>query len=331
MKKLAALVLCFILLLSAACAKTTDILDTIANLEWSFSSGAGAWSTDLVILADGSFVGSYHDSDMGDIGDGYPDGTVYFCNFSGHLGTAAQVDEHTWKMRVVSLAVEPEEEKIEDGVRYIPSDSYGISEGDTMLLYSPGTPVSVFTEEMLFWTHLQWEEEMPAELKDWFLCSEKNESGFVGYPRVSSFGSPWEEMTAEQLAETTGVVFGVPEGTENACYMYLRGEKLGEMQFIWEGSDCCARVQPIALGENELYDISGMYYEWETEYPVTVGGCFGSLSRPMQDGDVWVERCLWYDSEAGVMYSLSVTSADVDGLDLVALAEQVYVPAQGEE
>ena len=57
---------------------------------------------------------------------------------------------------------------------------------------------------------------------------------------------------------------------------------------------------------------------------MNVGPCAGSLSQALQDDGVWVERCLWYDADAKRMYSLSVTAEDVDGLDLTALAEQVY-------
>ena len=48
-----------------------------------FCSGAGGWSTGLKLNADGTFSGEYHDSNMGETGDGYPNGTMYECTFSG--------------------------------------------------------------------------------------------------------------------------------------------------------------------------------------------------------------------------------------------------------
>ena len=39
-----------------------------------FSSGAGAWWTELRIQGDGSFEGHYQDADMGDSGDAYTNG-----------------------------------------------------------------------------------------------------------------------------------------------------------------------------------------------------------------------------------------------------------------
>lgn len=322
MKKVFLLVVCLAVALSAASFAEENLFETLSGMEWSFSSGVGGWETYLVIKADGSFVGDYHDSEMGETADEYPNGTVYFCSFSGRMSLAGRADENTWKIHIDSLEADKGQEMIEDEIRYVPTDVYGLSAGDDMLLYSPGTPVSVFSEEMLMWTHMLDQEETPVTLDNWFLCSEKNDSGFVGYEPVSAV-NPWEDLTAEELKEASGLVFGVPEGAEGIIYRYLRSEGMAEMQFSWAGGEYCARIQPMALKDNELYDISGMYYNWAYEEPVKIGTCFGSLSQAQQEDESWAERCLWYDADAGLMYSLSVKAADVDGLDLTALAEQV--------
>ena len=72
-------------------------------------------------------------------------------------------------------------ESIVDEIRYVPTEPYGISEGDEMLLYCPGTPVSVLSEDMQLWAHVLDQETPPLALETWFLSSEKNDSGFVGY------------------------------------------------------------------------------------------------------------------------------------------------------
>ena len=53
------------------------------NLNFSFLSGAGGWSTELIIAEDGNFKGVYHDSDMGAGSEEYPNGTQYYCAFQG--------------------------------------------------------------------------------------------------------------------------------------------------------------------------------------------------------------------------------------------------------
>lgn len=158
------------------CGRKTDTFFTrLDGLEWTFSSGAGGWSTDMRILPDGTFSGEYHDSEMGEATDAYPDGTVYFCSFTGRFSFVEQVDENTWKLHVDDLKPEVPEEKetIEDGMRFVYTEPYGISAGDDMLLYQPGTPVTVLSEDMQMWAHLFDTEDTIHELDSWFLSSER--------------------------------------------------------------------------------------------------------------------------------------------------------------
>ncbi len=195
MKRGLALVLSMALALSIAVAvgeTGASVFEELAGLEWSFCSGVGGWSTELWIAADGSFTGAFHDSEMGETGEDYPYGTLYGCLFSGKMTAVEQVDENTWKIRIDTLT--PDEgqvpEVIDDGIRYVTTEPYGVSAGDEMLLYRPGTPVEIFTEDMLFWTHVMEQENPPAALDNWFLCSEKNESGFVGYASTDDMAEP---------------------------------------------------------------------------------------------------------------------------------------------
>ncbi len=137
MKRVIAWVLSMMLALSATCnfaESVESIFDTLAGLEWSFSSGAGGWSTELSILADGSFSGVFHDSEMGEIGEGYPDGTIYGCSFNGQMTMVKRVDENTWKIRIDTLALDEGQvpEAIEDGIRYVTTDVYGLCEVKTL-------------------------------------------------------------------------------------------------------------------------------------------------------------------------------------------------------
>ena len=330
MRKITSLLLCLTLALcaAAACAETeTDIFAALEGYEWSFSSGVGGWSTDLRILPDGSFSGEYHDSEMGDSAEAYPDGTVYSCSFTGTMKLVEQADENSWVIRVENLQRDEgqEPEAIEGGIRYILADTYGLSEGDEMRLWKPGTPLSAIPEGLRFWTHAE-EIESPAEaLTDWFLSSEKNESGFVGFKAETvGMANPWLNMTAEELQAASGVAFGAWEGAENICWRYLPSENLAEMQFTWESSDFCARVQPVELAPGEMMNISGIYYAWEDEEPVRVNGCDGTIATAKTGSVDWVELCQWYDAAAGRMCSLSVASTDIDGLDLVAIAEEIF-------
>ena len=67
--------------------------------EFVFASGAGAWGTMITLNRDGSFEGSYSDSEMGDSGENYPHGSVYVSEFSGQFDDIKQVDDHTYSMK----------------------------------------------------------------------------------------------------------------------------------------------------------------------------------------------------------------------------------------
>lgn len=344
-RKLTAFLLCLALALCAAGAwaentesaenaqKTDSLFETLAGQDWVFSSGVGAWSTELKILADGSFTGKYHDSEMGETGEGYPDGTVYGCTFSGRLSLAGQADEYAWKLQVDSLALDEGQvkEAVEDGIRYVTAEPYGLSEGDEMLLHRPGTPVSALTEDQLFWSHVTEQDPQPEALETWLLTSERNESGFVGFPSwEASLPNPWQEMTAEQLQEASGLTFRVPEGAADVVYRWLPGERLAEMQFTLDGGEFCARLQPAELKDGELSNISGMYLFWENVEKIQVHHCRGTIGQARCGSEDWAELVLWYDQAPGVMGSLSVHTTEPDGLDLVAVAETVYLPPQGD-
>ncbi len=121
-------------------------------LEFTFSSGAGAWHTTLTVNPDGSFTGIYNDSDAA-IGEDYPNGTKFICEFSGKFKDITKINDYTYSLTLKKLQAKHEEgeEWIEDGIKYIASSPYGIQGGDEFLLYTPQTPVSELSEEFLSW------------------------------------------------------------------------------------------------------------------------------------------------------------------------------------
>ena len=144
---------------------------------------------------------------------------------------------------------------------------------------------------------------------------------------IEGMTNPWLDTTAEGLMEALGVEFKVPEGAENVVFRMLREESLAEMDFDLDGMTYTARIQPAV----EWTDISGMYYKWEnTLEDFTIGGCPAWEGRAA-DGEDTADLCLWFDVVPGLMYSLgTVGEGDLDGFDLTAIAEQVYVPVQGD-
>ena len=137
--------------------------------------------------------------------------------------------------------------------------------------------------------------------------------------------NPWTDTTREGMMEAIGLTLGVPEGATNVTWRMMKDPQMGELQFTWYGEDYTARVAPAEVFE----DISGLYYEWDQEAACAVGRCEGVTRRAHAEGET-VDVCLWYDALTGLMYSVSAAAPDLDGFDILAAAEQVYVPMQTE-
>ena len=207
MKKLLVLILSAALILaSAACAESPDLFAEIQGKLFEFSSGAGAWSTELTVDADGSFTGSYHDSEMGETGEGYPDGTLYGCSFHGQFTEPARVDEYSWTAKVTLELDEGQvPEAIEDGVRYVTSVPYGIEKAQTVTFFVPGTPVDHLPEGFADWSHLQEIDPDATEIPYYAIWSEADEAGFITYPDAAEPDVPlaggWEAAADPTVTE----------------------------------------------------------------------------------------------------------------------------------
>jgi len=145
-----------------------------------FSSGAGAWFTEMSIKGDGSFEGHYQDADMGDSGDAYPNGTLYYCDFSGTFEQLEKVDDSTYKMKLSSISFrqEPETEEIIDGVRYIYSAAYGL-DGEDFYLYLPGSKAADLPQAYREWVGYYNPEAVQEETLGFYgLYNVQGEQGF---------------------------------------------------------------------------------------------------------------------------------------------------------
>jgi len=125
----------------------------LSGLEFIFTSGAGAWYTSVKIAPDGTFSGTYHDSDMGDTGSGYPKGTRYDCSFSGKFSALKKISDHEYSLRCESLSVAGKKNtvKIVDGIRTVNSAPAGIEANDSFLLYLPGRQIKGLPQDFLDW------------------------------------------------------------------------------------------------------------------------------------------------------------------------------------
>ena len=149
-----------------------------------FSSGAGGWATEIFLQEDGSFTGDFHDSEMGDSGEGYPYGTIYVCSFKGKFTDAEQISPFSWSLKLEELIQEGKEgdETIEEEIRYVVSTPYGFEDCEEFILYVPGAPVGEMDEDCLMWTNMYLGFEEKETLPEGFFILYNPAAGdaFVG-------------------------------------------------------------------------------------------------------------------------------------------------------
>ncbi len=231
---------------STAEDSTTDtVFAELAKWSFSYSSGAGAWSTDLSISEDGTFTGLYHDSEAGSTGTGYPNGTVYVCNFSGKFTTPEQVDEYTWKTTIESISCEEEvgKEDLADDVKYIYSEPLGLTDAEDIYIYKKGIPVSKLPEEYCTWIYdIDTYETLPF----YGIYNEKDGAGFCS----------WSMEEEEELSDSTD---SSTESLQSAVAAKINGleeteKKASEIQQKMETDESLTQLDYNELSK-ELYTL----------------------------------------------------------------------------
>jgi len=117
-----------------------------------FSSGVGAWRTEIQLANDGSFTGKHEDFNGGESGNGYLS-TTYMNEFTGQFSEIKKLDAETYSMKLLDINYQYEdgEEWIEGKGKYIATEAYGFEEGEYFLLYSPDKNTQDLDEDLLSW------------------------------------------------------------------------------------------------------------------------------------------------------------------------------------
>ena len=209
---------------ASAQAGDENIFAQMEGIVFGFMSGVGAWETMLEVAPDGSFSGQFYDMNMGETGEGYSNGTLYECAFTGSFETPERVDDVTWKTKVASLDYETEIDGSdhyidEEHMLHILTSPYGLSLGDTVEIYSADKEVSGLGDEFMSW--LFWRIPEDAETlggialyntdgqyvfyPDYYAMEEPEEPEQPGGPEPE-YGPaplpPYESVTAQNLQGT---------------------------------------------------------------------------------------------------------------------------------
>ena len=119
----------------------TETLPLEESLQMTFSSGAGAWSSDLELRPDGTFAGDYHDADGA---------TLYVCRFHGSFRDFVQLTDSSWLLTLDELVLDTGrplgEEWDEEGFHYISSGPHGFTDREGTAL-RPGAQFILYTPQ----------------------------------------------------------------------------------------------------------------------------------------------------------------------------------------
>lgn len=157
-----------------------DHLDFLTPVEFSFSSGVGAWRTAITLHRDGYFTGTYQDANAGMSGDGYL-ATNYISEFTGQFKNIKQFGELTYTMELhdIEYRYPLNEEWIENQTKFIATDAYGLSEGIDFILHTPETPLGALNDEFLSWARILRDETNESDpLESWGLHNLRTDHGF---------------------------------------------------------------------------------------------------------------------------------------------------------
>ena len=130
--------------------------------------------------------------------------------------------------------------------------------------------------------------------------------------------NPWEDTTLDVLEVDLGINVSIPESASSPEYRVLPSEGLYEVVFDYDGLLYTYRLKKT----NAREDISGLFYTWTASVDTTVDGCQGTDSRAIS-ADETVDLLLWYNESEGITHSLCTSAKDLDGFDIVAIAEKL--------
>lgn len=155
---------------------------------YTFCSGVGFWSSHIELHTDGTFTGEYHDSNMGESGDGY-DATIYQSEFSGRFVNPKKINAYTYSFELDEIVYKNEvgKEEIESlgnnvRRRIVYSEAYGLNHGTkTIYAYTSDAPVSVLPEGFMSWVgHLRGDNKYKSNLVNKCLYAVEPEFGWIG-------------------------------------------------------------------------------------------------------------------------------------------------------
>ena len=146
--------------------------------DYTFSSGAGAWSTEIHLENDGSFTGYFHDWDA--YGPNGEQGYLAECQFYGHFGRVGKIDQHIYTMEVLDLTQDGhigDRYMDDDGMTHEIMTPYGFDKASLFYVYTPGIQKDKLQQGFVDWAHLY--DDTDETYESYGLYNYYGKQGFV--------------------------------------------------------------------------------------------------------------------------------------------------------
>ncbi len=267
----------------------------LTQYEFTYSSGAGAWSSSFHIAKDGYFYGMYNDSDMGDTGEGYPDGTVYTSNFGGQFTNLIKVSDYIYEMTISDMTYDntPGTEELADNMRYVYETAAGIPEAGQVTLYMPKAEVSSIDSEIYQYYLSQYDSDATV-LSNPVIVSSEKESGFYGVSQdfkesaemnYSSYKSSYDYFV-EEIATATSSEEKLEAAQQNANIM---DQLLNQLWTVYKhNTDEASFKQEL---ENQRVWISDKEAQMKTAQEACSDVMEGQIAASSKSAELTIDRC----------------------------------------
>ena len=314
-----------------------EVFAAMADWQFEFTSGAGAWQTYLTVEPDGSFSGQYTDANLGETGEGYEEsGTTYVCEFSGRFTDAVETAPYIYELRYddPELAKQPGTEVISEGLRLVYTEPYGLQGTDHVTVYLPGAPLKDLAKDYVDWIapmHFgcyvgdTYYTDLPEDLPFCGIYNEEENNGFFSAGRTERNPlylvnrSVWPDLVSQKA-----------ELAEDGTYRYEDMDAYGMHEVI----DLCFRAEKGSDGKEfpamNLYPKSFVLRCLEA-IGVTPADEDTLYYFTMDDAE-WYAPILYINGKEGI-YAFWTTGSGEDtrswSARMTQIGEYVYVYALG--
>ncbi|MCR4923997.1 MAG: hypothetical protein K5931_08345 [Lachnospiraceae bacterium] len=183
------------------------------------------------------------------------------------------------------------------------------------------------------------ESEEKTESEEETGAKEETDSKGESEPKgESGANEELKDATADEAYEACPRLFSVRPDAANISWQIEETEEseypLVQLTFnLPEYGDDIAFTARARVSGDTVEDISGQDYEWtvneENETLNWNGTDMKAVSKRYTGDDETVDLLTWYDEEIGINYSLLAKGKDLDGFDILAVAESMF-PAEEE-